>query len=200
MPTIDGWLEGLLHGTNVSLGVGLLISLLLGLRHASDPDHPAAVLGVWYALGALGLVAYPLERQPTPFTRHPVRPARRAISAACRLSSSRSSGGRRTSNGQRSPARTHAIHPRSEVEERMSTLPSASSSTTPIGGTCSRTSSNAASSNTSTDQRSWGIAAEASSTCCGVSKPGGRTNVSPRGSASKTLSSLKRRNLSLRWS
>jgi ABC-type nickel/cobalt efflux system permease component RcnA len=40
---IDGWLEGFLHGTNVSLGVVLLISLLLGLRHASDPDHLAAV-------------------------------------------------------------------------------------------------------------------------------------------------------------
>jgi ABC-type nickel/cobalt efflux system permease component RcnA len=43
MSTIDGWLEGFLHGTNVSLGVVLLISLLLGLRHASDPDHLAAV-------------------------------------------------------------------------------------------------------------------------------------------------------------
>jgi cytochrome c biogenesis protein CcdA len=43
MSTIDGWLEGFLHGTNASLGVVLLISLLLGLRHASDPDHLAAV-------------------------------------------------------------------------------------------------------------------------------------------------------------
>jgi ABC-type nickel/cobalt efflux system permease component RcnA len=43
MPPIDGWLEGFLHGTNLSLGVVLLISLLLGLRHASDPDHLAAV-------------------------------------------------------------------------------------------------------------------------------------------------------------
>jgi ABC-type nickel/cobalt efflux system permease component RcnA len=43
MPPIDGWLEGFLHATNVSLGVVLLISLLLGLRHASDPDHLAAV-------------------------------------------------------------------------------------------------------------------------------------------------------------
>jgi ABC-type nickel/cobalt efflux system permease component RcnA len=43
MSAIDGWLEGFLHGTNVSLGVVLLISLLLGLRHASDPDHLAAV-------------------------------------------------------------------------------------------------------------------------------------------------------------
>jgi cytochrome c biogenesis protein CcdA len=43
MPAIDGWFEGLLNGTNVSLPVVLLISLLLGLRHASDPDHLAAV-------------------------------------------------------------------------------------------------------------------------------------------------------------
>src|SRR5918998_2640433 len=43
MPAVDGWLEGLLHGTNGSLGVVLLVSLLLGLRHASDPDHLAAV-------------------------------------------------------------------------------------------------------------------------------------------------------------
>ena len=43
MPAIDGWLEGFLHATNASLGVVLLVSLLLGLRHASDPDHLAAV-------------------------------------------------------------------------------------------------------------------------------------------------------------
>ncbi len=42
MGTIDGWLEGFLHG-QVGVGVILLISLLLGLRHASDPDHLAAV-------------------------------------------------------------------------------------------------------------------------------------------------------------
>ena len=42
MSTIDGWLEGSMQG---SFGVGmvLLVSLLLGLRHASDPDHLAAV-------------------------------------------------------------------------------------------------------------------------------------------------------------
>jgi ABC-type nickel/cobalt efflux system permease component RcnA len=40
---IDSWLEGLLHGTNTSLEIVLLISLLLGLRHATDPDHLAAV-------------------------------------------------------------------------------------------------------------------------------------------------------------
>src|SRR5215212_9387228 len=42
MGVIDGWLEGFLHG-QVGVGVILLISLLLGLRHASDPDHLAAV-------------------------------------------------------------------------------------------------------------------------------------------------------------
>ena len=42
MSAIDGWLEGLLHG-EVGVGVILLISLLLGLRHASDLDHLAAV-------------------------------------------------------------------------------------------------------------------------------------------------------------
>jgi cytochrome c biogenesis protein CcdA len=39
---IDGWLEGFLHGP-AGLGVVLLVGLLLGLRHASDPDHLAAV-------------------------------------------------------------------------------------------------------------------------------------------------------------
>jgi ABC-type nickel/cobalt efflux system permease component RcnA len=42
MATIDGWLEGFMHGSS-GVGVILLISLLLGLRHASDPDHLAAV-------------------------------------------------------------------------------------------------------------------------------------------------------------
>ncbi|HET7272020.1 MAG TPA: sulfite exporter TauE/SafE family protein [Rubrobacter sp.] len=42
MGTIDGWLEGFLQG-QVGIGVILLVSLLLGLRHASDPDHLAAV-------------------------------------------------------------------------------------------------------------------------------------------------------------
>jgi high-affinity nickel permease len=40
---MDGWLEGFLHGGQVGPGVVLAISLLLGLRHASDPDHLAAV-------------------------------------------------------------------------------------------------------------------------------------------------------------
>ncbi|MDQ3377160.1 MAG: sulfite exporter TauE/SafE family protein [Actinomycetota bacterium] len=39
---LDVWLEGFMHGP-ASLGVILLISALLGLRHASDPDHLAAV-------------------------------------------------------------------------------------------------------------------------------------------------------------
>ncbi|HKH58822.1 MAG TPA: hypothetical protein VKA20_09825 [Rubrobacter sp.] len=42
MSTIDGWLEEFLYG-QASVGVILLVSLLLGLRHASDPDHLAAV-------------------------------------------------------------------------------------------------------------------------------------------------------------
>ena len=42
MGAIDGWLEGLMHGS-VGVGVILVVSLLLGLRHASDPDHLAAV-------------------------------------------------------------------------------------------------------------------------------------------------------------
>lgn len=42
MTSIDGWLEGFMHGSS-GIGVILLISLLLGLRHASDPDHLAAV-------------------------------------------------------------------------------------------------------------------------------------------------------------
>jgi cytochrome c biogenesis protein CcdA len=40
--TIDGWLEGFLQGST-ALWVVLLVSLALGLRHASDPDHLAAV-------------------------------------------------------------------------------------------------------------------------------------------------------------
>ena len=42
MATLDGWLEGVLHGS-ASLEIILLISVLLGLRHATDPDHLAAV-------------------------------------------------------------------------------------------------------------------------------------------------------------
>jgi ABC-type nickel/cobalt efflux system permease component RcnA len=39
---IDGYLEGFMNGPS-GVGVILLVSLLLGLRHASDPDHLAAV-------------------------------------------------------------------------------------------------------------------------------------------------------------
>ena len=42
MGTIGGWLEGFMHGP-ASVWVILLVSTLLGLRHASDPDHLAAV-------------------------------------------------------------------------------------------------------------------------------------------------------------
>jgi ABC-type nickel/cobalt efflux system permease component RcnA len=42
MPTIDGWLEGFLQGPTTLWAV-LVVSLLLGLRHASDPDHLTAV-------------------------------------------------------------------------------------------------------------------------------------------------------------
>ncbi len=42
MGAIDGHLEGFLEGP-AGVGVILLISLFLGLRHASDPDHLAAV-------------------------------------------------------------------------------------------------------------------------------------------------------------
>jgi ABC-type nickel/cobalt efflux system permease component RcnA len=42
MSAIDSWLEGFMHGPD-ALWIVLLVSLLLGLRHASDPDHLAAV-------------------------------------------------------------------------------------------------------------------------------------------------------------
>jgi ABC-type nickel/cobalt efflux system permease component RcnA len=40
--TVDSWLEGFMQGS-AGFGIVLLVSLLLGLRHASDPDHLAAV-------------------------------------------------------------------------------------------------------------------------------------------------------------
>ena len=42
MATVEAWLEGFIHGPE-ALWVVLLVSLLLGVRHASDPDHLAAV-------------------------------------------------------------------------------------------------------------------------------------------------------------
>ena len=42
MGAIDAWLEGFMHGSE-GLWMILLVGLFLGLRHASDPDHLAAV-------------------------------------------------------------------------------------------------------------------------------------------------------------
>ena len=42
MTAIDGWLEGFIREP-ASLGMVLLVSLPLGLGHAMDPDHLAAV-------------------------------------------------------------------------------------------------------------------------------------------------------------
>ena len=42
MAGIDGWLEGFMHGHG-SIMLVLVVSLALGLRHATDPDHLAAV-------------------------------------------------------------------------------------------------------------------------------------------------------------
>ena len=42
MARIDEWLEGFMHGQG-SVMLVLLVSLALGLRHATDPDHLAAV-------------------------------------------------------------------------------------------------------------------------------------------------------------
>ncbi len=72
---LDGWLEGVLSGA--PLATALIIAFVLGLRHASDPDHLVAVtslvaadggdtrgaarLGAWWGIGhaaallALGL-------------------------------------------------------------------------------------------------------------------------------------------------
>jgi high-affinity nickel permease len=62
---VDGWLEGLFSGAPLLAALG--IALVLGLRHASDPDHLVAVtslvaadggdtraatrLGVWWGVG-----------------------------------------------------------------------------------------------------------------------------------------------------
>ena len=42
MSEIDVWLEGFMHGQG-SVALVLVVSMLLGLRHATDPDHLAAV-------------------------------------------------------------------------------------------------------------------------------------------------------------
>jgi high-affinity nickel permease len=71
---VDEWIAGLSNGA--SIAVVLLVALLLGLRHATDPDHVAAVstlvasgrerataaaahLGLWWGLGhAITLAAF----------------------------------------------------------------------------------------------------------------------------------------------
>jgi hypothetical protein len=71
---LDDWIAGLSNGASV--GVVLLVAVLLGLRHATDPDHIAAVttlvatgreratrsaarLGAWWGVGhATTLVAF----------------------------------------------------------------------------------------------------------------------------------------------
>jgi high-affinity nickel permease len=67
---IDSWLTGLFSGAPLLVALG--IALLLGLRHASDPDHLVAVtsivaadhgntraaarLGVWWGVGHAGML------------------------------------------------------------------------------------------------------------------------------------------------
>src|SRR5206468_344143 len=63
---LDDWIAGLSNGA--SIGVVLLVAVLLGLRHAADPDHMAAMttlvasgreraarsaarLGAWWGIG-----------------------------------------------------------------------------------------------------------------------------------------------------
>src|SRR5512139_3144314 len=71
---LDDWLAGLSDGA--SIAVVLLVAVLLGLRHATDPDHIAAVttlvatgreratrsaarLGAWWGVGhAATLIAF----------------------------------------------------------------------------------------------------------------------------------------------
>jgi ABC-type nickel/cobalt efflux system permease component RcnA len=71
---LDDWIAGLSNGASV--GVVLLVAVLLGLRHATDPDHIAAMttlvasgrdratrsaarLGAWWGIGhAITLVAF----------------------------------------------------------------------------------------------------------------------------------------------
>jgi ABC-type nickel/cobalt efflux system permease component RcnA len=55
MAAIDARLEGLMHGPS-ALWIILLISLALGLRHATDPDHLAAVTSLIVSDGERGRV------------------------------------------------------------------------------------------------------------------------------------------------
>jgi ABC-type nickel/cobalt efflux system permease component RcnA len=83
LEAIDGWLAGLLAGAPLVVALG--IAFVLGLRHASDPDHLVAVtsllagedgdvraaarLGLWWGLGhasvllAVGLPMIALKSQ-----------------------------------------------------------------------------------------------------------------------------------------
>ena len=56
MATVDGWLEGFMQGST-GVGVILVIALLLGLRHATDPDHLAAVTTLVASEGGRGRAA-----------------------------------------------------------------------------------------------------------------------------------------------
>jgi hypothetical protein len=56
MTTIDARLEGLMHGPS-ALWIILLVSLALGLRHATDPDHLAAVTSLIVSDGERGRVS-----------------------------------------------------------------------------------------------------------------------------------------------
>ncbi|HEY6781233.1 MAG TPA: hypothetical protein VI111_09770, partial [Thermoleophilaceae bacterium] len=67
---VDAWLTGLLDGAPLLVALG--IAFLLGLRHASDPDHLVAVtslvaaeggdtrkaarLGAWWGVGHAGVL------------------------------------------------------------------------------------------------------------------------------------------------
>ena len=81
---LDGWLTGLFHGAPLAVALG--IAFVLGLRHASDPDHLVAVtslvtteggggtrgatrLGAWWGLGhatTLVLLGHAADRASSP--------------------------------------------------------------------------------------------------------------------------------------
>jgi ABC-type nickel/cobalt efflux system permease component RcnA len=70
LESLDAWLTGLLHGASPLVALG--IAFVLGLRHASDPDHLVAVtslvaaergdtrkatrLGAWWGAGHAGVL------------------------------------------------------------------------------------------------------------------------------------------------
>jgi len=45
---LDDWIAGMSEGA--SIGVVLFVAVLLGLRHATDPDHIAAIVGETVAI------------------------------------------------------------------------------------------------------------------------------------------------------